>query len=86
MAEETKLQNMEDEATAKSVATDKVKDKLEDAATTLIEHASDQKTPWYKKALLYVGAVILGGCAFLFANFGDTIMAIIEKWLNGLAQ
>lgn len=61
-------------------------DKLEDAATTVIEKAKDDKHPWYTKVGLYIAATILGGIAFLFANFGDTILVIIEKWLNGLAQ
>lgn len=63
-----------------------VTDKLEDAATAVIEKAKDDKHPWYTKVGLYIAATILGGLAFLFANFGDTILVIIEKWLNGLAQ
>mgnify|MGYP003482944878 CR=1 FL=1 len=87
MAEEIKSQDVvEEKVTAKSAATEVVKDKLEDAAESVIEKAQDANHPWYTKVALYIVAVILGGCAFLFANFGDTIMTIIEKWLNGLAQ
>ena len=87
MAEETKNQDVvEEKVTAKSAATEVVKDKLEDAAESVIEKAQNSNHPWYTKVALYVVAVILGGCAFLFANFGDTIMTIIENWLNGLAQ
>lgn len=86
MAEEIKTQEIEEKVTTKSIATDVVKDKLEDAAESVIEKAQDAKHPWYTKVALYIVAVILGGGAFLFANFGDTIMIIIEKWLNGLAQ
>ena len=86
MTEETKTQDVEDKVTAKSAVTEEVKEKLEDAATSLVEKAKDANHPWYTKVALYVVAVILGGCAFLFANFGDTIMSIIENWLNGLAQ
>lgn len=87
MAEETKNQDVvEEKVTTKSAATEVVKDKLEDAAESVIEKAQDANHPWYTKVALYIVAVILGGCAFLFANFGDTIMTIIEKWLNGLAQ
>lgn len=87
MAEEIKNQDVvEEKVTAKSAATEVVKDKLEDAAESVIEKAQDANHPWYTKVALYIVAVILGGCAFLFANFGDTIMTIIEKWLNGLAQ
>ncbi len=85
MAEETKNQDVvEEKVTAKSAEV--VKDKLEDAAESVIEKAQDANHPWYTKVALYIVAVILGGCAFLFANFGDTIMIIIEKWLNGFAQ
>lgn len=87
MAEETKNQDVvEEKVTTKSAATDVVKDKLEDAAESVIEKAQNANHPWYTKVALYIVAVILGGCAFLFANFGDTIMTIIENWLNGLAQ
>lgn len=87
MAEEIKSQDVvEEKVTAKSAATEVVKDKLEDAAESVIEKAQDANHPWYTKVALYIVAVVLGGCAFLFANFGDTIMTIIEKWLNGLAQ
>ena len=86
MAEETKTQEVEEKVTTKSAVTEEVKEKLEDAATSLVEKAQDAKNPWYTKVALYVIAVILGGGAFLFANFGDTIMTIIENWLNGLAQ
>lgn len=86
MAEETKTQDVEEKVTAKSAVTEEVKEKLEDAATSLVEKAQDAKHPWYTKVALYIVAVILGGGAFLFANFGDTIMTIIENWLNGLAQ
>lgn len=86
MAEEIKTQEVEGKVTAKSAVTEEVKEKLEDAATSLVEKAQDDKHPWYTKVALYIVAVILGGCAFLFANFGDTIMTIIENWLNGLAQ
>ena len=87
MAEEIKNQDVvEEKVTAKSAATEVVKDKLEDAAESVIEKAQNANHPWYTKVALYIVAVILGGCAFLFANFGDTIMTIIEKWLNGLAQ
>ena len=86
MAEETKTQEVEEKVTAKSAVTEEVKEKLEDAATSLVEKAQDDKHPWYTKVALYIVAVILGGGAFLFANFGDTIMTIIENWLNGLAQ
>lgn len=87
MAEETKNQDVvEEKVTAKSAATEVVKDKLENAAESVIEKAQDANHPWYTKVALYIVAVILGGCAFLFANFGDTIMTIIENWLNGLAQ
>ena len=87
MEEEIKSQDVvEEKVTAKSAATEVVKDKLEDAAESVIEKAQDANHPWYTKVALYIVAVILGGCAFLFANFGDTIMTIIEKWLNGLAQ
>lgn len=86
MAEEIKTQEVEEKVTAKSAVTEEVKEKLEDAATSLVEKAQDDKHPWYTKVALYIAAVILGGGAFLFANFGDTIMTIIENWLNGLAQ
>lgn len=86
MAEEIKTQEVEEKVTAKSAVTEEVKEKLEDAATSLVEKAQDDKHPWYTKVALYIVAVILGGGAFLFANFGDTIMTIIENWLNGLAQ
>lgn len=86
MAEETKTQDVEEKVTAKSAVTEEVKEKLEDAASSLVEKAQDDKHPWYTKVALYIVAVILGGGAFLFANFGDTIMTIIENWLNGLAQ
>ena len=86
MADETKTQEVEEKVTAKSAVTEEVKEKLEGAATSLVEKAQDDKHPWYTKVALYIVAVILGGGAFLFANFGDTIMTIIENWLNGLAQ
>lgn len=87
MAEETKNKDVvEEKVTAKSAATEVVKDKLEDAAESMIEKAQNANHPWYTKVALYIVAVILGGCAFLFANFGDTIMIIIEKWLSGIAQ
>lgn len=86
MAEEIKTQEVEEKVTIKSSVTEEVKEKLEDAATSLVEKAQDDKHPWYTKVALYIVAVILGGGAFLFANFGDTIMTIIENWLNGLAQ
>lgn len=87
MAEEIKSQDVvEEKVTAKSAATEVVKDKLEGAAESVIEKAQNANHPWYTKVALYIVAVILGGCAFLFANFGDTIMNIIEKWLNGIAQ
>lgn len=87
MAEETKNQDVvEEKVTTKSAVTDVVKDKLEDAAESMIEKAQNANHPWYTKVALYIVAVILGGCAFLFANFGDTIMIIIEKWLSGIAQ
>lgn len=87
MAEEIKSQDVvEEKVTAKSAATEVVKDKLENAAESVIEKAQNVNSPWYTKVALYIVAVILGGCAFLFANFGDTIMTIIENWLNGLAQ
>lgn len=87
MEEEIKSQDVvEEKVTAKSAATEVVKDKLEDAAESVIEKAQSSNHPWYTKVALYIVAVILGGCAFLFANFGDTIMTIIENWLNGLAQ
>lgn len=87
MAEETKNQDVvEEKVTTKSAVTDVVKDKLEDAAESMIEKAQNANHPWYTKVALYIVAVILGGCAFLFANFGDTIMIIIEKWLSGFAQ
>ena len=87
MAEEIKNQDVvEEKVTTKSAVTDVVKDKLEDAAESMIEKAQNANHPWYTKVALYIVAVILGGCAFLFANFGDTIMIIIEKWLSGIAQ
>ena len=86
MADEIKTQEVEEKVTAKSAVTEEVKEKLEDAATSLVEKAQDDKHPWYTKVGLYIAATILGGLAFLFANFGDTILIIIEKWLNGLAQ
>ena len=79
--EETKEQMPSSNPTVNEVT-----DKLEDAATAVIEKAKDDKHPWYTKVGLYIAATILGGLAFLFANFGDTILVIIEKWLNGLAQ
>ena len=79
--EETKEQMSSSNPTVNEVT-----DKLEDAATAVIEKAKDDKHPWYTKVGLYIAATILGGLAFLFANFGDTILIIIEKWLNGLAQ
>lgn len=86
MAEETKQPIEDGKVTAKSAVTEEVKDKLEDAAESIIEAANDAKHPWYTKVALYIAATIVGGIAFLFANYGDTIMTIIEKWLNGLAQ
>lgn len=95
MAKKTKTKKVEETVTpvtveetpvVQSVVAEEVKEKLEDAASSLVEKAKDANHPWYTKVALYVVAVILGGCAFLFANFGDTIMTIIENWLNGLAQ
>ena len=74
------------EETKKSAVAEEVKEKLEDVATNLIEKAQDAKHPWYAKVMLYIAALILGGLAFLFANFGESIMVLIENLLNGLAQ
>jgi serine/threonine protein phosphatase PrpC len=86
MAEEIKPQTEEEKVTVKSAATEEVKEKLEDAAESIIQKAQNSSNPWYTKMALYIAAVVVGGLAFLMANFGDTIMLIIEKWLNGLAQ
>lgn len=86
MAEETNKQIEEEKVTTKTAATEEVREKLEDAAITLIEKAADDKKPWYKKALLYVVAAILGGVAFIFGNFGEEIMTLVRGWLNALAQ
>jgi hypothetical protein len=77
---------VEETTTVQSAVTEEVKEKLEDAAESIVEAAKDAKHPWYTKVALYLVATIVGGAAFLFANYGDTIMSIIEKWLNGLAQ
>lgn len=79
--EETKEQMPSSNPTVNEVT-----DKLEDATNAIIENAKDKKHPWYTKVGLYIAATIVGGLAFLFANFGDTILIIIEKWLNSLAQ
>ena len=82
----TPAQEVSQETSVQSAVTDEVKDKLEDAATDLVKTAQDPKHPWYTKVALYFAAVILGGIAFLVANFGETIYAIIERWLSGLAN
>ena len=89
MAKKTKTTEVEEtkeKLPSTNPTVNEVTDKLEDAATAVIEKAKDDKHPWYTKVGLYIAATILGGLAFLFANFGDTILIIIEKWLNGLAQ
>jgi hypothetical protein len=87
MAEKTEQQEVvKDEVKAQSAVTAEIKEKLEDVAESLVEQASKSTHPWYAKAALYVVAVILGGIAFLCANFGEQIMSIIETWLNGLAN
>lgn len=63
---------------------DTVKDKLEDVATDLIEKANTSPQPWYKKALLYVLAILLGGGAFICTNYGDQIYKLIEELLKNL--
>lgn len=84
MTEENKIESTNDKVSVKSAVTEEVKDKFENAANSLVQQAMDVKNPWYKKVALYAGAIIAGGLAFLFANFGDTIMAIIESWLHSL--
>lgn len=82
----TPAQEVSQETSVQSAVTDEVKDKLEDAAEDLVKSAQDPKHPWYTKVALYFAAVILGGLAFLIANFGETIYTIIERWLMGLAK
>ena len=82
----TEVEETKEKLPSSNPTVNEVTDKLEDAATAVIEKAKDDKHPWYTKVGLYIAATILGGLAFLFANFGDTILVIIEKWLNGLAQ
>ena len=84
--ESVAVEETKEQKTSSNPTVNEVTDKLEDAATAVIEKAKDDKHPWYTKVGLYIAATILGGLAFLFANFGDTILVIIEKWLNGLAQ
>ena len=88
MAEETKstIDEEKEKMPSSNPTVNEVTDKLEDATNAIIEKAKDKKHPWYTKVGLYIAATIVGGLAFLFANFGDTILIIIEKWLNGLAQ
>jgi len=83
---EESVEETKEQMSSSNPTVNEVTDKLEDAATAVIEKAKDDKHPWYAKVGLYIAATILGGLAFLFANFGDTILIIIEKWLNGLAQ
>ena len=86
MVEETKTQEVVEDVKAKSAVTDEIKEKLEDAAESLVEKAQKSTHPWYVKGLIYVVAILLGGCAFMCANFGEQIMQIIENCLNGLAN
>lgn len=69
-----------------SAVAEDVTDKLEDAVSDLVEEAKKGSHAWYAKVGIYVAASILGIIAYLITNFGDTIMVIIEKWLNNLAQ
>lgn len=72
------------EETNKQQVADSVKEKLEDVATDLIEKAKQSSQPWYKKALLYVLAVVLGGGAFICANYGEELVKFFEEILKGL--
>lgn len=86
----TEVQTPEEDVVVKndiqSAVADDVADKLEDAVSDLVEEAKKSSHPWYAKVGIYVTASILGILAYLITNFGDTIVLIIEKWLNGLAQ
>ena len=82
----TPVAEVSEETSIQSAVTEEVKDKLGDAAEDLVKTAQDPKHPWYTKVALYFAAVILGGLAFLIANFGETIYTIIERWLMGLAN
>lgn len=83
MAEETKSQEEVVQDKHSSVS-EEVKDRLESAATSVVEKANDASRPWYTRALLYILAVILGGIAFMFANFGDAILTLLESCISNL--
>lgn len=67
-----------------SSVSEEVKDRLESAATSVVEKANDASRPWYTRTLLYILAVILGGIAFMFANFGDAILTLLESCISNL--
>lgn len=61
-----------------------VKDKLEDAALEIVEKANTSSHPWYKKALLYILAVVFGGSAFVVSNYGEQILSFLEDLFKAL--